>query len=115
MTTESSVVRESTALVRSTSRAEFRVDLRPLEMAGVVHVDRFRLGVEVVNLPSAFAVSIAGLFDTPEGKMGFRADRRRVDVRDARIEIGHCPKGRVDVARVQRARESVLHVVIDSN
>src|SRR5712672_2525848 len=51
------------------SRVRFRVDLRALQVPREINVDRLRLGIEVVDLPPSFAVSVPGLLDAAEGKV----------------------------------------------
>src|SRR5688572_14546667 len=40
-----------------------RVNLRPLEPARKIDVNDLRLGVEIVDFPTAFAVAVPGLLD----------------------------------------------------
>src|SRR6266516_3852792 len=44
-----------------------------------------------------------------------RADRWRIDVGDAGVQIGNRLEGAVDVARVERARQAILDAVVDLN
>src|SRR6266436_2396713 len=50
------------------------------------------------------SVPVASLLDAAEGEVRLGPDRRRVHVRDARVQICHRLERTVDVARVQRAR-----------
>jgi len=59
-----------------------------------------------------FAVAVTGLLHTGEGQVGLGADGLGVHVRDPVVEILHRPERRVHVPRVDRAGESVHHVVV---
>src|SRR5688500_11856764 len=96
----------------SVRSAEVVVDLCALEGAGEVDVADLGLGVELVDLPAALAVPVAGLLHAAEGQVRLGADGRRVDVRDAVVELGERPEGDVHVARVDRGREPVAHAVV---
>src|SRR2546421_621169 len=50
------------------------VDLGPLQLPGEIHVDHLGLRIEVVDLPPALAMSVAGLLHTAERQVGFGAD-----------------------------------------
>ena len=81
------------------AHSSYGVDLRPLQRARVVHVAHLGLGVELVHLPAALAVAVAGLLHAAERQMGLGADGRRVDVGDAVVELLHRAEGEVHVAR----------------
>ena len=89
------------------------VDLRPLQLVGVIDVDGFPGGVEVERAGAAFAMAVAGLLDAAEGQMDFGADGGRVDVGDAGFQVAHGAEGAVDVARVERGGEAVMDAVGD--
>src|SRR5512134_97769 len=88
------------------------VDLRPLQRAAVVGVADLGLRVELVHLPPALAVAVAGLLDAAEGEVRLRADGRRVDVGDPVVQVLERPEGQVDVPGVDRAGEAVLDPVV---
>ena len=52
-------------------------------------------------------------FDAAERQVHLGADGRRVDVEDAGVHVAHGHEGLVDVARVDRRRQAVLHAVAD--
>src|SRR5438034_4862411 len=56
----------------------FGVDLSPLQLSREVYVDDLRLRVEVVHLPAALAVPVAGLLHSAERQVRFGADGGRV-------------------------------------
>src|SRR5437762_1931194 len=84
-----------------------RIDLRPLQRAGVIHVAYFGLRVELVHLPPAFAVTVPGLLHAAERQMRFRPDGGRVDIGDAVVQLLHRPKAPLHVAGIDRAGEAV--------
>ena len=59
----------------------------PAAAARVVHVADLGLRIELVHLPAALAVAVAGLLHAAERQVRLGADRRRVDVRDAVVEL----------------------------
>src|ERR1039457_3264358 len=61
------------------------IDLRPLQLVGIVHVHRLPLGVEIDGADSAFAVTVACGLHAAEGQVHLGANRRGVDIGDARI------------------------------
>ena len=77
----------------------YRVDLRALQPAGVVHVAHLGLRVELVDLPAALAVAVAGRLHAAERQMRLGADGRRVDVGDAVVELLHRAEREIHVAR----------------
>src|SRR5688572_7301643 len=95
--------RQSPSLCTTTSirTGLVRVDLGALQTSRVIDVADLRLGIEFVHFPTAFAVTVAGLFDTAERQVRLRADGRRVDVRDAVVELGDRAERRAHIARVE--------------
>src|SRR5436309_392447 len=67
--------------------AQIVVDLRPLQLPREVDVTNFCFRVELVHFPSTFPVPVPCLFDPTEWEMCLCADGRRVDVRDAVVEL----------------------------
>src|SRR5258708_1408683 len=59
------------------------VDLRLLQLVGVIHVHGLPFGVEINRADAALAVAVARRFRAAEGQMDFCADRRSVDVGDS--------------------------------
>ena len=78
------------------------VDLGPLEPARVVHVD----GLDLAELLDAAAAglpeAVAGVLRAAERKRDLGADRRGVDVDDARVDALDGVEARADVAAVDR-------------
>src|SRR5690554_1872465 len=89
------------------------VDLRPLEAAGEVNVDRLRFRVKVEHLPATFPVAVARLLDSTKRQVRLGSNGGAVDVRDAGFEVSHCPEGHVNVAGVDARREAVASPVCD--
>ena len=87
------------------------VDLRALELARVVDVDRLPLGEDVERRLAGLAVAVAGRLDAAERQVHLGAGRAGVDVGDPGLEVAHRAEGAVDVAGVDRGREPVLHRV----
>src|SRR5262249_13291777 len=92
-------------------RMLLRVDLRTLELAAVVDVDRLPLGEYVERRLPGLAVTVAGLLHAAEREVHLSARRSRVDVCDAGLQVAHRLERLVDVAREDRRREAVLHAV----
>src|SRR5271157_5948197 len=46
------------------------INLRPLELVAVVHINGFPLGVEIQGGGGGFAMAVAGLFGSTEGQVG---------------------------------------------
>src|SRR6266550_3353243 len=93
-------------------RSQISIDLCPLQSAGEVGVTNLGLGVEFVDLPSAFPVPVARLFYSTEGEVRLCSDGWCVDVRNSVVQLVQSPERSVDVPRVDRRRQSVLHVVV---
>src|ERR1051326_7046718 len=83
------------------------VNLGLLQTVRVIHIHRLPLGIEINGAGAAFAMSVAGGFGAAEGKMDFGADRRRIDVSDAGVQVAHGAVGLVDIAGIERRREAV--------
>src|SRR4029077_11224176 len=92
-----------------------RVDLRALELAAEVGVDGFPLREDLEGRRPGLAMAVAGGLRAAERQVDFGADRWGVDVEDARVDIAHDRKGAVDILRVDRRRETVLHAVGDGD
>src|SRR5215212_895898 len=75
-----------------------RVDLGALQLAGVVDVDRLPFREDVERGLTCLAVAVPRVLGAAEGKVYLGADRTRVDVRDAGVEVPHGAKSLVDVA-----------------
>ena len=88
-----------------------RVDLGLLELPRVVDVDRLPLGEDVERGLARLAVAVAGLLRAAEREMHLGADRARVDVGDARVEVAHRAERRVHVAGEDRRREAEADAV----
>ena len=88
-----------------------RVDLRLLQLAREVDVDRLPLREDVEAGDARLAVAVARVLDAAEGQVHLGADRRGVDVEDARLELPHRRERLVDVLRVDGARQAVRHRV----
>src|SRR6266581_9573796 len=82
------------------------VDLRALELVGIIDVHRLPLGEEIDRGDSRFAVAVAGLLGAPEGQVSLRANRRRVYVDNSRVEIARGLESAVHVSRVNGSRKS---------
>src|SRR5262245_37233830 len=103
-----------TSLTRLPNTPELLVvDLGALERAGVVDVDGLPLREHVERGLARLAVAVSGLLDATERQMHLGADRARVDVRDAGLEVAHRAKGTVHVAGEDRRREAVADAVRD--
>src|SRR5581483_5798619 len=72
---------------RPTTNLFSGVDLRALQLVGVIDVDRLPLGVEINRADATFAMAVAGGFHSAERQVHFRADRGSIDISDAGIEI----------------------------
>src|SRR5205823_10310988 len=66
-----------------------RVDLRALELAAEVDVNRFPFRKDVERRSPCFAMAVAGRFGAAKRKVHLRADRRRVDVEDSGVHVAH--------------------------
>src|SRR5207244_6988228 len=84
------------------------VDLRLLQPAAVVDVDRLPLGEDVERRLAGLAVAVAGVFRAAEREVHLGAARAGVDVGDPRLEIAHRAERLVHVAREDRGRQAVL-------
>src|SRR5579859_4245231 len=90
---------------RTTARALVHaVDLRLLQLVGVIHVDCLPLGVEVNRADAAFAVTVAGGLGAAERKVYLGANSRSIDVGDAGVKVAHRSECLVHVFGVERRR-----------
>ena len=93
--------------MRSLRLTRVRVDLRPCSLPREVDVDRLPLGEDVEARDARLAVAVARVLHAAERQVHLGADRRGVDVEDARLELAHRREGLVDVPRVDRAGQPV--------
>ena len=63
------------------------IDLRALELVGIIDVHRLPLGEEIDRGDGRFAVAVAGLLRAAEGQVGLCANRRRVYVDNSGVQI----------------------------
>src|SRR5215472_12978790 len=87
------------------------VDLRPLELVGIVDVNRLPLGEEIDGGNGGFAMPVAGMLRAAKWQMRFGANRRRVNVNDSSVQIARGLKGAVHVARINRSGEPIGHTI----
>src|SRR5687768_16360833 len=71
------------------------VDLRALEAAGVIDIERFPLAEDIQHLRTALAVAVAGAFGAAERQVNLGANRWRVNIHDPGVEIAHRAEGGV--------------------
>src|SRR5579862_4993393 len=81
------------------------VDLRALELARIVDIDRLPLGEHVERRLPRLAMPVAGVLRPAEREMHLGADRAGVHVRDPSLEVAHRAERAVHVAREDRGRE----------
>src|SRR3954447_6593831 len=91
------------------------VDLRALQLAAVVDVDRLPFGEDIERGLAGFAVAVARLLHAAEREVHLGAGRAGVDVGDAGLQVAHRLERLVDVAREDRRREAVLDAVRGAN
>src|SRR5260370_42013244 len=72
---------------RECSRRSGIINLRALELVGVIDVHRLPFGEEINCRNRHLAVSIAGLFRPAEGQVRLRADRWRVPIDASSVQI----------------------------
>src|SRR5713226_4764438 len=89
------------------------VDLRALQLVGVIDVDGLPLGVEVDGRDGRFAMTVAGLLGATKRKMRFRADGGRIDVHNTGEEVAHGCEGAIHISRVNRRGQAVGHAIGD--
>src|SRR5215471_21356147 len=87
------------------------VDLRALELVGIVDVNRLPLGKEIDGGDGGFAMPVAGLLGPAKRQMRFGTDRRCVNVDDSGVKIAGSLEGSVYVARVNRSGEPIGHTI----
>ena len=90
-----------------------RVDLRPLQAAAVVHVDRLPLGEDLERGLAGLAVAVAGAAGAAERELDLGADRAGIDVHDARGQVTDRLERGVDVRGEDRAGQAVGGLVVD--
>src|SRR5215208_5811084 len=95
-------------------RSQIGVDLSALKGTGKVGVADLRLRVELVDFPSTLAVPVSCLFYTAERKVRLRSDGWCIHVRNAVVELVERSERRVHIARIDRRRQPVLHIVVHS-
>src|SRR3954447_11805237 len=78
------------------------VDLRALQLAAVVDVDRLPLREHVERGLPRFAMAVAGLLHPAERQVHLGARRSGVDVGDPGLQVPHRLERLVDVAREDR-------------
>src|SRR6185503_18568209 len=88
------------------------VDLRALELAAVIDVDRLPLGENVEHGKGGFAMAVAGVLHPAEGHVYFRPDGGTVHVGDPGLDFANRAHGAVDVLGVDRGRKPVGRVVL---
>ncbi len=84
-----------------------------MEPAAEVDVDRLPLREDVERGRASLAVAVARRFCPAEGQVHFGADRRRIHVEDAGVNVAHRPERAIDVLRVDGRRQPVGDVVDD--
>src|SRR4051812_28862427 len=89
------------------------VDLRALELARVIDVERLPLREDVERCLPRLALPVAGVLRAAERQMHLGARRAGVDVGDPGLKVAHRPEGAVHVAREDRGREPVTNLVRD--
>src|SRR5256885_13452497 len=87
------------------------VDLRALQLIGVVDVQRLPLGVEVDGGDGCLAMAIAGLLGAAKGQMRLGPNGRRIDINDAGEQIARRAEGAIHVARINRCGKAIGHAI----
>ena len=87
-------------------RVLLRVDLRALQLARVVDVDRLPLGEDVERRLAGLAVAVAGVLRAAEREVHLGADRARVDVRDPGLLRSRIARNALFTSRVKIDDES---------
>src|SRR5712671_6610404 len=88
-----------------------RIDLRALQLAAEIHVDRLPFGEHVERRGAGFTMAVARRLRSAERQVDLGADRRRVDVEDSRVHVAHGRERPVHVLSVDRRGEAILHPV----
>src|SRR5919107_743600 len=89
-----------------------RIDLRPLELAGVIDVANLRLGIELVRLPPALPVPVPGGLDAAEREVRLCADGGSVHVSDAVVQLLHGLKGEINAPGVDLGGRRILKKIV---
>src|SRR5439155_17823402 len=76
------------------------IDLRFLEAAGEVHVDRLPFREDVQARDPGLPVAVARVLHAAEGKVDLGPDGRGIDVEDPGLEVAHRPERPFDVTGV---------------
>src|SRR6516225_12094485 len=84
------------------------IDMRLLQLVGIVHVHRLPLGIELDCADAALAMTIARGLHSAKWKVYFRADGRSIDVRNAGIQVAHSCECLVDILRIDRRRQAIF-------
>src|SRR5713226_4492516 len=87
------------------------VDRRLARLAGVVHIDRLDLGVELERGRSLLARSDARGLRAAKGKLGLASGRPAVDVDDAGLDVVREAEDRRGIAGEDGGGQPVAHVV----
>src|SRR5437867_1458169 len=86
---------------RSAADELLRIDLRLLEPAGIVNVDRLPVRELLERGRAGFPrVRWARLLRPPERKLNFGSNRRRIHIRDPGLEVVHGTESPSEVVRV---------------
>src|SRR3954447_11274561 len=97
----------------SEGSARLVVDLRLLEPAAEVDVDRLPLRVGIERRVACLAVPVPGLLPAAEREMGLGANGAGVDIHDPGLEVAHRAERGVHVLGEDRGRETVPCLVHD--
>src|SRR5687767_3966426 len=89
------------------------IDLRALKLAAVIDIYRLPLRKNIQHLRAGLAMTVAGSLSAPKWQVHFCANSRRIDVKDAGVHIIHRPKCLVNVAGINRGRQTVTNAVCD--
>src|SRR5215472_9002977 len=87
------------------------VDLRALELVGIIDVDALPFGEEINGGNGGFAVAIASLLGAAKRQMGFCPNRGRVNVDDSGVQVACRLESAVHVSRVNRSGKTVSRPV----
>src|SRR5215468_4862744 len=87
------------------------VDLRLLQLSGVIDVNRFPFAKYVVHGGAGLTVAIASIFHAAERKMDFSANGGAIDISDSSFDIPHGVESALDIARVNGTGETVGRAV----
>src|SRR5688500_11733333 len=85
----------------------FRVDLRSLQPAAEIDVDRLPFREDVEGGNAGLAMAVAGRLGPAEREVDLGANRRGVHVEDPRVHVAHGCERFVHVARIDRGGQPV--------